>query len=273
MSTDGVPVIFNDSMLGGGAIAGAMAFRNHDLVAARAELGQAGAVADAYNRQQSLGVDSNGNPGAALFTTGEPRIVQGTANTGNATFDVQVIDGRQLAANDYRISLIGGQYQVSAYPGGEPQTIAGWPLEIDGLQVSIDSGAMAEGDTVVLKTAFGVRRQVRHGDAGGRAVGDRPGGDPGDGQDQCRVAVGGGFSHRPGRSEHEGAGRTGLRWRRQLQRHRHRHRQSRLGTVYPGEPIRYNGWELTLGGDPALIDRISIRPPVTRPTTAMPGRC
>ena len=66
--------IIDGEALGGGSVAGRLLFQNHDLVAARNQLGQiAAAVAGSVNRQQALGLDGRTPPqfgGLILPATG-----------------------------------------------------------------------------------------------------------------------------------------------------------------------------------------------------------
>jgi len=84
--------ILDESMLGGGEVAGLLRFQNTDLVDAGNMLGRmALAIGTKMNEQQALGLDLNGNAGTALFNLSAiPGGFPATTNTGNSTLSVSV---------------------------------------------------------------------------------------------------------------------------------------------------------------------------------------
>lgn len=69
MAFGGTRLPMDANSLGGGALAGLVRFRDVDLPAMRARIENLGtAIADAFNRQQALGVDADGNPGEPMFS-------------------------------------------------------------------------------------------------------------------------------------------------------------------------------------------------------------
>lgn len=69
MAFGGTRLPMDENSLGGGALAGLVRFRDVDLPAMRARIENLGtAIADAFNRQQALGVDADGNPGEPMFS-------------------------------------------------------------------------------------------------------------------------------------------------------------------------------------------------------------
>lgn len=139
-----------DGSLGGGALAGLLQFQNHDLSAARAQLGQmAAAFAAAVNNQQALGLDMSDPPGAgaAVFATGGTWVMPNTNNqrdpgTGAwvAQVGLTVSDASQLQASEY---------ELRADPAGTPGL---WQLtrRSDGLVRSVSDGATVDGFTLSL---------------------------------------------------------------------------------------------------------------------------
>ncbi|MCL4185908.1 MAG: flagellar hook-associated protein FlgK, partial [Burkholderiaceae bacterium] len=145
--------------LGGGSIAGLLRFRDQDLQSARARLGQlAGALAEAFNRQQSLGVDASGAAGQPMFALGEPRATAASTNAGSARLVASVVDGTQLAASDYEIRYDGAQYLITRSADGLQRSYATLPQTIDGLQIGLDSGSgtPAPGDRFQLRSATSI---------------------------------------------------------------------------------------------------------------------
>jgi len=247
--------------LGGGSIAGLLRFRDQDLQAARTRLGQlAGAMAEAFNRQQSLGVDANGVAGQPMFALGEPRVTAASTNAGSAQLAASVVDGTQLAASDYEIRYDGTQYLVTRGADGLQRSYATLPQTVDGLQISLGSGTPAAGDRFQLRSATsiaaGFARALSSGAglATGYAVSAaRAGSNTGD----VSVAAFSVDAADPnltqpvtltftaaGSFDVSGAG-TG----------------DPAGVAYvPGQAISYNGWTITLQGMPQPGDRIEIVP-------------
>ena len=263
IDTGAQPVTLNESMLGGGKTAGLLTFRNDDVRLARSQLGHyAAAVAGAYNEQQALGLDLQGNVGQDLFTIGSARSVAATDNGGNATFGVAIDDPSALKASDYQINYDGAQYTLTRLSDGQSQSFATLPQTIDGLRITLDAGAAAAGDRYTLKTAsaFGGGFQVAmrspdewaaayaslpvlgQSNAGSLTVAafDVVGQDPDVAQDVSIVFTG------PNTFDVTGPG-TG----------------NPTGVAYtPGQPIEFNGWRIELDGTPATGDRVDIGAPV-----------
>lgn len=109
------PVELNESMLGGGQVAGLMRFANNDLAEGRNLLGRmALAIGTTLNYQQSLGLTLDGQPGKPLFST--PAAIDGlTGGTSKGSIDLTdttKFSPTQFAASDYEVrftSLPGGQ--------------------------------------------------------------------------------------------------------------------------------------------------------------------
>jgi flagellar hook-associated protein 1 len=141
--------VLAEGSLGGGSVAGWLRFQNHDLVEARAQLGQmAAAFAAAVNEQQAFGLDLRDPPGAGapIFETGAPQVLPNSANqrTAAGTFVAQVAltvgDASQLAASEY---------ELRADPSGIP---GAWQLtrRADGLVRSVVDGDTVDGFTIDL---------------------------------------------------------------------------------------------------------------------------
>jgi flagellar hook-associated protein 1 len=149
----GTTTILDALGLGGGELAGLLRVRDDDLVAARAALGQlAAGIAAGFNQQQARGLDLNGQPGAALFSTGQAVAISSAQNTGNAQIALALSDASRLAASDYSLSFNGSQYALTRASDGTVQTLAGLPASIDGFSIAL-SGTPAVGDVFTLKVA------------------------------------------------------------------------------------------------------------------------
>lgn len=109
------PVELEESMLGGGEMAGLLKFANHDLAEGRNLLGRmALAIGTTMNHQQTLGLTLDGQPGKPLFST--PASVhgytQGTAVGSIGFTDPTRFSPTQFAASDYEVHF-------TSPPGGQ----------------------------------------------------------------------------------------------------------------------------------------------------------
>lgn len=256
------PVPINESMLGGGSIAGLLEFRNRDLQESRWQLGQlAGAMAYAYNQQQSLGLDQNGDPGADVFRTGAVRSSGAASNDGNARFTATISTGDQLQASDYELTFDGSNYHVKRLSDGTTSSFDSLPNKIDGLEIGLDDGAVAAGDryTIHSASAFAGNFSMVLGDparwaAAAPATPKLGAGNAGsvsvanfditsvEGNTGAAVTIT--FT---GPNTYTVAG-PGVDEPTDL-------------TYTPGQPISHNGWSLVLDGTPADGDTITVSAP------------
>ncbi|AVP58900.1 flagellar hook-associated protein FlgK [Pulveribacter suum] len=142
------PVELNDSMLGGGEVAGLLRFANQDLAEGRNLLGRmALAIGTTMNYQQKLGLTLDGQPGKALFAlpaqvTGATRgTSQGHIDLGNSA----ALSPTQFAASDYevRFANTGSAGQVVRLSDGKAFAFADLndlrSQKIDGLTFDFDA--------------------------------------------------------------------------------------------------------------------------------------
>ena len=102
-------VELNESMLGGGQVAGLLRFQNNDLAEGRTLLGRmAVSISESMNAQNRLGLTLNGQPGENLFAPiSLGNAVAGAGNTSGATMGLQVADPTKLQASSYEIAFTG----------------------------------------------------------------------------------------------------------------------------------------------------------------------
>ncbi len=151
------PFQMDDSMLGGGEIAGLLRFHNSDLKEAENLLGRmALAIGTSMNQQHELGLTPSGTAGQALFDI--PASVSAlTSTAGLVGSTVTFADVSQLAASDYEV-----RFDPTAAPAGKvirlsdgketpfASTAALAGMTIDGLQFNI-SGTPANSDRVLFR--------------------------------------------------------------------------------------------------------------------------
>ncbi|MGJ8484006.1 flagellar hook-associated protein FlgK [Pseudoalteromonas sp. SYSU M81236] len=152
-----------------GKIGGLLAFRDDILVPAQNQLGQMGlALADAFNQQNRLGMDANGEIGGDIFAIPTVDAFSYQANTGSSTMTATVEPGKgsELPASDFIITYTSATtVEIQAIDNkGEPigtastanvtagvidsSTITGG--EAFGLQLNVSSTANA-GDQFMVK--------------------------------------------------------------------------------------------------------------------------
>jgi flagellar hook-associated protein 1 FlgK len=245
----------------GGTLAGLMRFVSEDVEAARAQLGRMTAsVAGRFNALQASGLDADGNAGRPLFALGTPKSSGASDNAGNAAFGVSMTDPAALKASDYELAFDGTGYTLTRLSDGVARTFGALPQQVDGLSLSLDSGAAAAGDRYLIRSATAFA-------AGARALQTNPariaaampvaaetgaanGGDlkvnalsvssigPATGAAVTFTFTG------PNTFDVTGAGTgnpTGL-------------------TYTPGTTLSFNGWSLSLGGTPAAGDTVRVVP-------------
>lgn len=167
-----VPLEINPATLKG-KIGGLLGFRDEILVTAQNQFGQmAIAIADAFNQQNHLGLDLDGNFGGDLFQIPDVGAYAYQANTGSATISatLEAGKGKEIPANDFLIEYTSAtQISVTAIDsrgnavgtaqtfniGTPPSTINSADLvapstDSFGLEFSI-SGSGASGDKFLLK--------------------------------------------------------------------------------------------------------------------------
>lgn len=156
------PRVIPDDSLGGGSLAGLMAFQGKDLKDARNLLGQmATALASSVNQQQALGLDQS-NPataGAPIFSLPTPRVLPASGNgkdsAGNAlaTVSLAVTDASALQASDYSLQAdpsTAGSYLVTRLSDGKQSSVANGAT-VDGFQINVGTPAPAGSDKFLLQ--------------------------------------------------------------------------------------------------------------------------
>ncbi|GIX25747.1 MAG: flagellar hook-associated protein FlgK [Caldimonas manganoxidans] len=140
-----------ESSLGGGTLAGMLRIQNQDLPAAINQVGRMAAVLAArLNEQQALGYDLNGNVGGPLLSTGSPRSLPHASNTGTAQVTVAITEATALEAADHELRFQGGAWQLRRLPDGawSPYTPG---TQVAGITLSVPAGTPADGDRFLIQ--------------------------------------------------------------------------------------------------------------------------
>lgn len=161
LDSGGAPVVIKEDLLAGGRLGGALAFRRENLDPARNELGRiATGFAAALNDQHRLGQDLSGALGADLFRIAVPQVTPHGGNIGNATLGAVVSDASVLTVSDYRLSYDGANYTLTRLADGAASVFAGFPQTVDGVTLTLASGAAAAGDSFLIRPAVDGARDI-----------------------------------------------------------------------------------------------------------------
>jgi len=141
-----------------GKIGGLLAFRDDILVPAQNQIGQMGlAIADAFNEQNKLGMDANGELGGDIFTIPTVGAYAYQANTGSAslTATLEAGKGSELPASDFIVTYTANANEVSI----QPIDNKGEPLGSASLATIPPSGVI-DSDDITSGESFGLQINV-----------------------------------------------------------------------------------------------------------------
>lgn len=142
---------FGTAALSGGTLGGTLAFRQA-LDGAENGLGRIAATLSAsFNAQHDVGQDLNGNMGTDFFAAGVPKALANANNTGNAVLGAAVSNASALTTSDYKLAYDGANYTLTRLSDNSQQTFSTLPQTVDGVAISLASGAPAAGDTFLIQ--------------------------------------------------------------------------------------------------------------------------
>lgn len=160
---NGKTVNIQQSSLQGGSLGAYLTFRDQSLEPARNALGRVAiGLATSLNQQNQLGQDLNGVLGGNLFNVAVPRVSQNANNTGTATMAATITNVSALTTSDYQLKFDGTNYSMVRLSDNKVTNLGAGPLTpsavIDGFTANITAGAMAAGDSFLIRpTADGGR--------------------------------------------------------------------------------------------------------------------
>jgi flagellar hook-associated protein 1 FlgK len=147
----------------GGKLGGVVQFIDEDLKDVTNQIGRmALALATTVNTQHALGVNLQGGTGEPFFVP--PADVAGLpvpTNTGNAVMHAEVSDPAALKPSDYQVNFTATGVDIVRLSDGQISSFAGLPAELDGLSFQIDSGAAATGDGFLVRPFAAVARNMQ----------------------------------------------------------------------------------------------------------------
>ncbi|MBI3903664.1 MAG: flagellar hook-associated protein FlgK [Nitrosomonadales bacterium] len=151
-TASGAVIPLQQSSIQGGNLGGLIAFRSQTLDSAQNALGLvAMGVAASFNQQHQLGQDLNGAQGQDLFTNPLPVVNKNSANTGTAQVAASIADYKALTGSDYAMSYDGTNYFVTRLSDNTVTTSATLPMTLDGVNISLASGAPGIGDSFLIR--------------------------------------------------------------------------------------------------------------------------
>ena len=148
----GKQVVLGTNSVAGGNLGGLLQFRNGSLTPAENQLGQiAIGVASNFNAQNSLGQDLSGNIGGNIFNVPAPVVAVNSNNSGNAIVGATITNPAALTDSNYSLSYNGATYQLTRLSDNNVTTFAAFPQTVDGVTLTLNSGAMNAGDNYLIE--------------------------------------------------------------------------------------------------------------------------
>jgi flagellar hook-associated protein 1 FlgK len=145
-------VPLNAANLQGGALGGLLSFRAETLDSAENLLGRVAIVlAQTFNDQHRLGQDLEGNLGADFFNVPLAQALANQNNTGTAVVAADNSDVTALTGSDYRLQFNAGTWTLTRVNDGTQTTFAAFPQTVDGVTLTLTSGAAANGDSFLIQ--------------------------------------------------------------------------------------------------------------------------
>jgi flagellar hook-associated protein 1 len=142
--------------ISGGELGGLLSARTQVLAPAQNALGLVSVgLATIVNQQQQAGMDQSGAPGRALFNIGDPIALPASTNAGGAALAVTRTGLSALTTDDYVLRYSGGSWQLKDATSGQAVTMSGAgtsasPFQADGLSIVL-SGTPANGDSFLVQ--------------------------------------------------------------------------------------------------------------------------
>lgn len=144
------------SDINGGDLGGLLTARSQVIDPAQNALGQISVgLATVMNQQQASGMDLTGAQGQPMFTVGGVQTLPSDTNAGSATLAVTRSSLAGLTADDYTLTYAGGAWQMQDVTTGQSVALTGTgtsanPLQAAGLSIVV-GGAPANGDSFLVQ--------------------------------------------------------------------------------------------------------------------------
>lgn len=152
--------------MSGGELGGLLDFRRQVLDPARASVGRVvTSLATTANQQHALGMDAYGNLGGPLWSdlSSAPSVLGSAANTGTGAVAASIADLAGLTDSRYRLARDPGGYTLTRLNDGKVFALTSFPASpetVDGVTLSLSSGALAVGDSYLVDPTGDAARQL-----------------------------------------------------------------------------------------------------------------
>jgi flagellar hook-associated protein 1 FlgK len=169
LAPNGAKVDIPENLLQGGALGGILNFLSEMLDVAQNALGKVAlAVGMTFNAQHRMGIDLQGAAGLDFFSVPQPQVMANAENSGTATLTAQIIN------SDYKLDL--GTGTITRLSDSTVSLFTGFPQTIDGVTLSVSSGATGGTDVFIIKPGNAPGQRVfAQSDNSGTAVLDSTG--------------------------------------------------------------------------------------------------
>ncbi len=148
----GNTILLGPTTFQGGSLGALLTFRATDLDAAQNALGQVAAgLTQTFNDQHQLGRDLNGAAGGNFFTLLSPLVLGRATNAGTAVITAAITSVSALTTSDYRLTKTVAGYDVTRLSDNTTSSYATLPQTIDGVTMTLASGAASTGDTFLIE--------------------------------------------------------------------------------------------------------------------------
>lgn len=139
--------------LTGGALGGALQFRDETLDTVQNQLGQlAITFATAFNNQHKQGTDLTGTIGQDMFNIAGPVAISNRNNTDQGKqASVTITDPLQLTSSNYTLEYVNGQYNVTRQNDKHIWTNVTLPFNQDGITINTNTSSPTNGDAYLIK--------------------------------------------------------------------------------------------------------------------------
>jgi len=165
-SADGSNSYDITAQLTGGKLGGLLNFRDGLLSATQNDIGRiAAGLTSMLNQQHRLGMDLYNNANTDFFTpidTTAAEVLSNRNNSGTAVVTADIVDHKLLTNSDYVLSYTAGTYSLRRLSDDVVTNLGVLPPNqiVDGVHICVCSGAMADGDSVLIRPARNAARQI-----------------------------------------------------------------------------------------------------------------
>lgn len=165
-ANSGATIPIASSSLTGGSLGGLLAFQGTSLNDAKNALGRvAMGLAQTFNDQHQLGQDLDGVLGGNFFNVASPQTTANRSNnTGtNAQLTATISNVGVVTTSDYSLLFNGTNYTLTRLSDNTVTTLAGFPgtpATVDGVTFTLASGSFTTGDSFLIQPTRNGARDI-----------------------------------------------------------------------------------------------------------------